>query len=142
MNDQSAVRVIALLTAAWPDTELPDATLTLWMDSMRDIDPALGMEAAATLTRTNKWYPRLAEFLDAVNALKRRQIVQDSEVRALPPVPRADRRLAKARLLALREAMSDIGTGAREQTHSHSLAGCPGCEAMDARVSEIHAGLS
>jgi len=142
VNDQHAVRVIALLTAAWPETELPDATLALWIDAMKDLDPAVGMEAAATLTRTKTWFPRLAEFLEAVSAIRRRVALNAGLVRALPPIPPAGRLLAKARLIAIREVMGQVGSdGTLEQTHTSKVAGCPGCAALAVRVDEIRAEL-
>lgn len=82
--------VLGLLCAAYPNFELQDPTLELWVQEFREM-PARHLESAARAhLRTSRYFPSIGEILpDAEAAWARETEDRQSRVLRLEP-PRAD----------------------------------------------------
>lgn len=74
MNDEQAARIFNLLVTAWPDKELPDETIDLWIEMIDDLDYADAQAAAKDIVRHDQWFPTVARFRQQceVHASRRR----------------------------------------------------------------------
>ena len=123
MNSQEAAQVLGMLTAAWPGKELPDATIALWAEQMRDVSVESGMEAARLLTRVDRFFPSYARFRETAFAASRRYEA------SRPPALEAGQYTAEARevgLRALAECRASLAAkGARNVRKADDPSGLP-----------------
>lgn len=66
MNRAEAMRVFALLQAAYPRQELPDSTELVYASALADLDVVAVERAALALIRTSRWFPTIAEIREQV----------------------------------------------------------------------------
>lgn len=72
LNETAAV--LALMSAAWPNVEIPEHTISVWADELGGLHPDDALQAAHLLIRTSKWFPSISEFLDAARNFTRRRL--------------------------------------------------------------------
>lgn len=69
--------MLALLSVAYPNFELKDGTIQVYGRLLADIPGAVLEQAAIQITRTSKWFPSVAELVEASTGLM-------VEIQALP----------------------------------------------------------
>jgi len=70
-TESEIAEVLALLAAAYPRTEIPETTARLYRLMLSDI-PGESLKAAAIhCVRTSKWFPTVAELVDACYGLSK-----------------------------------------------------------------------
>lgn len=89
MNDHEAATVFGLLTAAWPDKELPDETIDLWLEMAADVDFADAEPAARQIIREDQWFPSIARFLQVTEARAHGRRNRQADARGLPATRRS-----------------------------------------------------
>ncbi len=70
MTPADAANVLGLLTAAWPNQDMPDRTVDLWLGLLSELDLSDAKEAARTVVRQDQWFPSVARFIQAAEAAK------------------------------------------------------------------------
>lgn len=103
MNQPEAARVIAFLAAAWPNQDLPEATIALWADTLDDIPVEYAVAVAKQIVKTDEWFPSIARFRQVW--LEQRRRARMAEQPALP----AGRASGKEHLAELRATLAKIG---------------------------------
>ena len=66
MKQSEAARVVAMVAAYWPGTDLRDETAQLWEAELLPFEMADGMDAARQLGRSARFMPSLSDFRDAI----------------------------------------------------------------------------
>lgn len=69
MNTKEAQRALALLTAAWPQVQMPEATARLWFEMLADLEPNAAMAAANAIIRNDERFPSIARFRRTTESL-------------------------------------------------------------------------
>lgn len=106
MNDHDAAKVLAILGAAWPNQELPDPTVDLWMGLLSDLAYEDGKAAAKTVIKEDTFFPSISRFLQAAQAARHGRENRLAAERGLPSAHRAvppPERLLKLTRQLLRE---------------------------------------
>lgn len=87
MTKNEAATILGYFAAAYPNATVTEETAYVWGDMLREIDPLDGLEAARRLMKSSKFFPSVAEFLEAVKPLsaarRREQLEQEWEGRQL-----------------------------------------------------------
>lgn len=86
MKPSEAARLVAVLAAYWPGTDVRDETAQLWENELLPFEITDGMEAARLFGRSGMFMPSLAEFLDGIRECRNDRL---REERAALPPPRA-----------------------------------------------------
>lgn len=96
MNDTEAANVLGLLNAAWPNSDLPDRTVELWIGLLCEMEMLDAREAAKTVIRQDNWFPSIARFTQTVEAARHARRNREAASRGLPsarwepsPLPQA-----------------------------------------------------
>lgn len=76
MTRNEAVRVLAVLTAAYPNADLPRESAELWVGTLTPFTAKAGERAALDLIRSSKFMPAISEFLDVARRHERRELDQ------------------------------------------------------------------
>jgi len=76
--------VLAMLTAAFPNVDLEEPTIELWMSALGEVDHRDGQAAAGAVIRTEKFFPAVSTFFDAVAAETHGRRVREAAMRGLP----------------------------------------------------------
>lgn len=103
MNHDETTRVVAFLAAAFPNQALPEATVTLWADTLDDIPVEHAVAVAKQIVKTDEWFPSIARFRQVW--LEQRRRARMAEQPALP----AGRASGKEHLAELRATLAKIG---------------------------------
>lgn len=127
MNDTDALKVLSLLTAAWPNYEPPDNATELWISILADVHPEDGKAAALDVVRGEKWFPSIARFLEAAQVHKRARQVREAEHRGLPDTTAEPVGPPKALVDATRQLIAQRGL--KRHDH-HGPDPCPVCGAL------------
>lgn len=123
MNDLEAATVFGLLTAAWPDKQLPDETIDLWLEMAANVDAADAEDAARQIIREDQWFPSVARFLQMAEAKAHARRNRNADTRGISTGHRAAPP-PKQLLDAARHLIKEQGT----KRHDHSgPAPCPVC---------------
>lgn len=111
MTDTEAAQVFGLLRAAWPDKQLPDKTIDLWLELATDLHVDDAKRAAEQIVREDQWFPSIARFRQVCEVWAHRRRNQDAADRGLPgprhAAPPPELLAAARELLAAREVMPD-----------------------------------
>lgn len=62
MTDEEAIKVMTVLTAAYPDKVLQEQTITLYLEFLLDLPYQAGKAGALALIAKSKWFPSIAEL--------------------------------------------------------------------------------
>lgn len=90
MNPQETTAVLGVMVAAWPTTEITAETTAVWVNELEKTHPDDALQAARSLIRSQKWFPAISEFLEAVKAPARARIEAENEARSLPSGGRSE----------------------------------------------------
>lgn len=85
MNDQQAARVFNFLVTAWPDKQLPDETIDLWIEMIDDITYGDAQAAARDIVKQDQWFPTVARFRHQCEVHASRRRTQDAAKTGLAP---------------------------------------------------------
>lgn len=85
MTRDDAIDVLRVLTAAWPNANMGDDTVELWIQFLGTVDADDGQAVAAEMVMACEWVPPLAKFREGVNARRRRAIMAST-----PALPSAE----------------------------------------------------
>ena len=73
MNVQETAGLLAYFANAWPNAQVTPEQAEIWASQLIGVDPDDGREAAKALVASSEWFPTVAAFRDAVNAVTRRR---------------------------------------------------------------------
>lgn len=107
MTRDEATKVFARMVTIWPKTELPDATVTYWLDFLRFQSVAIATAAVDACALEFKWFPSIAEY----QTVARRTQVQD-RLRTPPrsiDAPRASKQTAAEWIEKCRQTLHNAG---------------------------------
>lgn len=108
MNRLETARVLALMTAAWPNFNPSDATLELWGSRLANMPSEDAAAVASLLIDEIDWFPSIAQFLSRWRDLIRnRQLTQP--LPELEP-PSISEEQARRNLDRLRELLGEVPT--------------------------------
>jgi len=86
MNAEEIRNVMLVLHGAWPRTEIDEATVAVWSNSLATVDYGLAQQALARLIGTMTYFPSVADFNGEITRLKYRvKVEQEMKTPALPP---------------------------------------------------------
>lgn len=115
--------MLGVLTAAWPDKDLPRETVELWLGMLAGLDYSDAKDAALDIVRQDQWFPSIARFLQQaeVHAHGRRNRMAaergiEPSHRSVPPPPEL--------LEASHRLLSEMGG---TQHDHHGPRPCPKC---------------
>lgn len=74
MTRREAQQLVAHMAAAWPHVNVSAATVAIWSEHLIDLDYEAGLEAVQACERGLKYFPTVAEFLDAYQPIRRRRV--------------------------------------------------------------------
>lgn len=123
MTHADALKVLAVLTAAFPRYDLPRETAQLWLAVLTDLHVQDAEPAAKDVVNQDEWFPTIARFRQLVAAHRRARETRAAETRGLPdgrtPVPPNPELMA-----ATRRMLAERAT----KRHDHHGPGpCPAC---------------
>lgn len=144
MNAQESATVLAYMAAAYPHANVSEQTALVWAEHLIGVTPDVGLEAARTITKSARWFPSIAEFMEQVRAIDRAH-----EPAALPAAPNslASREQAAEFIRLARETLAAQRGNARN--HYHGTAGpkgawkddeCPVCAQIPPPYGQVEAG--
>ena len=81
MTPETAQQLLAQMVAMWPDANLPETTVRLWLDRLKGVSIDAGWYAVQQCEKSCKRFPALAEFHQAVSQFRAH------DRNALPPAP-------------------------------------------------------
>lgn len=73
MTEQEAKLVLARMTAAWPQTDVPAATIRLYLIRLAPWRFDWTMEAVGGLEESSSRFPPISGLIEAYNAVRRRR---------------------------------------------------------------------
>ena len=111
MNADQADRVLAALSAAWPEMEISAATAMTWYDHLADIPPEAGEEAVRRIVAGDKFFPRVSRFRSVALAARSDLAARSARERGLPEPEWTDADWERNRA-ALRALRSQLTGGA------------------------------
>jgi len=85
VKHSEAARLVAVLSAYWPGTDIREETAQLWERELVGFEIEDGMDAARQLGRSGRFMPSLGEFSDAIIECRNERLVRERAARALPP---------------------------------------------------------
>lgn len=109
MTPGETARVLAVLTAAYPNVTLEEPTVRLWAQQLADVAAKDAQAVATSIIRTDQWFPTLARFFEVWREHRRLERMRETNP-ALPAAP-ASPPLAKERIAEIREQLSKVGKG-------------------------------
>lgn len=126
MTHAESLKVLAVLTAAFPRYDLPRETAQLWLAVLSNFHAKDAEAAAMDVVNQDEWFPTIARFRQLVAAHRRARELRASETRGLPdghsPVPPNPELIAATRrMLAMR---------ATKRHDHHGPNPCPACGAL------------
>lgn len=68
-TEQEVVGIVARLVAAYPNANVTDLTIAVYVEDLRDIDAAVLALAARKVRTDCKFFPTIAELREAANAI-------------------------------------------------------------------------
>lgn len=84
MNRAETAQILAYLASAWPNVDMAEETVAVWVDQLAPVDYADAEVAARSVVKSARWFPAPSEFLEhAANAARARR----SSAPALPAPP-------------------------------------------------------
>lgn len=89
MTFQDATTVLGLLTAAWPNQDMPAETAELWIGMLSELDVDDAKSSARTVIRNDQWFPSIARFIQVAEAAKHARENRFAAQRGLPSVGRS-----------------------------------------------------
>lgn len=85
MTRDEAIGVLRVMTAAWPNANLGDDTVELWIEYLDTVGHAEARTAASELVLSEQWMPTVARFRETIIAHRRHAAERDRFARrALP----------------------------------------------------------
>jgi hypothetical protein len=72
VNDREAARVVAEITATWPQRAMTDPEIAVWRQTLLPIPLEAGLVAVSELRAVHDWTPSHHQFLIAAQAVARR----------------------------------------------------------------------
>jgi hypothetical protein len=79
MTGDETMKMLRFMASAWPNFTLPPQTAVTWAGQMQSISYAEAMEAATQLQRTEDWFPTMARFIEVVQAVRRRGVMDRNQ---------------------------------------------------------------
>lgn len=73
MNNREAARVLAEMTATWPQKKLTDGETAIWRETLAPFPVDAGLMAVAELRTKHDWLPTHRQFVEAATDAARRQ---------------------------------------------------------------------
>lgn len=77
MTKAEALRLMAMLRAAWPRQEIGEDTTEVYAGMLADLSYADAKTAVTTLVKTSKWFPTIAEIREQAADAKRAGMRRD-----------------------------------------------------------------
>jgi hypothetical protein len=71
VTQNEAAQILAVLTAAYPNSPADEATATLWVNSLATADYTVAQDVVLDVVRTIAWWPSIAEFNGLMTARNR-----------------------------------------------------------------------
>lgn len=84
MNVQETAGLLAYFANAWPNTTVTPEQAEIWASQLIGVDPDDGREAARSLVGSSEWFPTVAAFREAVNAVARRRQLERRAIESGP----------------------------------------------------------
>lgn len=84
MTADEARQVLAYMANVWPNTQLDEPQVAVWLETLAPMSPAHARAAARTLKAQSQFFPSHALFLETAAAIRRAQEHADSATRGLP----------------------------------------------------------
>lgn len=84
MTADDADRMLAALSAAWPEMEISAATAMTWYDHLADIPPEAGEEAVRRIVAGDRFFPRVSRFRSVALAARSDLASRNARERGLP----------------------------------------------------------
>lgn len=107
MNTTETMQCLGRLSAAFPNVQLPEATVHVWAEHLASYRPDDGLAACRLVEQTYDWFPTLKQFRDAIQAAARNRIAADAPPALAedygPPTP-PDK--AQANIVRLRQTLA------------------------------------
>lgn len=69
MTKPEIIELVAVLMAAYPTANFPDGTVSAYENFLQDLDRDRARQAVATLVRTSRFMPAIADVVAAYEAL-------------------------------------------------------------------------
>lgn len=130
MTPEQAHQVLRILTAAWPNHDMPDDTIRLWVGTLGEMEHSDAMSAAKSIVNEDRYFPTIARLRQTEAAAKHARRNRESADRGLPTAPQAIARPERVRTtIAQVRATLDVRRGAGGHDH-HGPNPCPVCGGM------------
>lgn len=111
MTPKDAARVLAEMTATWPQRELSPPEVQLWVDEFRPLRAETTLTAIRELRKVCDWLPTHSQFVFSYQAVSRREAMEQTAIpESTGAVSSRDRALA-----AIAEARFILNTTSRKK---------------------------
>jgi hypothetical protein len=130
MNENQAAQVLAAMGAAWPNHDMPEETIRLWLGLMADVNVEDAMPAVKLIVREDRFFPPISRFMQVCEERAHARRNREAAERGLPNAPRPTVSPDRMKQLAhgLREQL-DARRGAGKHWHGGPNP-CPICSGM------------
>lgn len=108
MDNREAAAVVAIFAAAFPNTNVTAATVSLWADNLRSVNAQDGLDVARLLVTELEWFPTIAQFRQRQRDLVRnRQLDVAHKALPAPDIPLEQQ---KANVAKLAQMVGQVGS--------------------------------
>lgn len=82
MKLDEATGILEYMASIWPNRDLDEQQVAVWMETLQDVKPAHARQAVRNLKLVKTFWPSHAEFYEAVEAIVHREAVTQAEIEA------------------------------------------------------------